>query len=799
MLMFALAAVSPLAGAQELPRHQVASLDYSPKNKSREASEPKYIEAPESQRRGSHETKLGLPFMKNILLDQKSIWTSPSRVRQWDATWLVPLGGLTAALIATDRDATTHVSSSPDRLNRSRKFPDLGAASLIGAAGGLYLWGKITDDDHKRETGLLSGEALVNSFVVTSAIKLAAGRERPLQDDSRGRFGQNGSSFPSEHAVAAWSVASIIAHEYPGPLTKLLAYGFASAVSASRVTSKEHFPSDVLVGSAIGWLIGRQVYRAHHNPELGGDSWDRSLNGFEAESDRQPENMGSPYVPLDSWVYSALERLAALGYIHTEFLGLRPWTRLECARLIDEAGDRFREEEADPPEPTHLYRALEKEFAGDLDLLGGGNNRRWQLESVYTRFTGIAGTPLRDGYHFGQTIINDYGRPYVEGANVVTGFSGRAAAGPFAIYVRGEYQHAPTAPALSQTVREVIAEADATPVQPATTFPSVNQFRLLDTYVAFNHENWQVSFGKQSLWWGSGQSGPLLFSNNAEPIYMLRINRVVPFKLPSIFGWLGPVRSEFFVGKLSGHHFPPRPFIHGQKFSFKPTRNLELGISRTTVFAGVGHPLTLTSFFGSLFNVQGRTPGFDPGDRREAFDISYRFGDWLSLYSNFLWDDAIRRTAMNPGIYVPRIPGLPKLDFRAEAATTDVPNTGGGEGFWFYWNNVYHDAYTNKGNLLGSWVGRQGRGIQLWSTYWLSPRNTVQVGYRHGKVSPGFIQGGGTLNDAAVRANLWVRPDLSISSFVQYERWAFPVLSSSSRSNVTTSVQFTFWPQLRSK
>ena len=523
--------------------------------------------------------------------------------------------------------------------------------------------------------------------------------------------------------------------------------------------------------------------------------------------------VGSTYVPLDSWIYPALERLAGLGYVQTQFLGLRPWTRFECARMVDEARDRVREDDSNSPVPVRLYIALEKEFAEEWEVLGGGRNRRLRLESIYTRFTGITGQPLRDGYHFGQTIFNDYGRPYAEGANVVTGFSSFAAAGPFAFYVRGEYQHAPSAPPLSEQVRNVIATADAVPVQPAAPFPSINRFRLLDTYVAMNAKNWQVSFGKQSLWWGPGRGGPLLLSNNAEPIWMLRLNRVVPFKLPSIFGWLGPVRIDSFFGKLSGHRFPPRPFIHGQKISFKLTPNLEFGFSRTVIFAGVGRPLTLRRFLRSFFSTAGTDPGDpnallnDPGDRRAGFEFSYRIPGlrkWLILYSDSLADEyptalaAPRRAAMSPGIYLPQIPGLSKLDFRAEAVYTDVPSGASIGGKFIYWNGFYRDSHTNKGNLMGSWVGREGRGVQLWSTYWLSPQSTIQVGYRHGKVSQDFIQGGGTLNDIAVGMDLLIRPELRLSTFVQYERWRFPVLSYSGRSNLTSSVQLIYWPHWES-
>ena len=122
----------------------------------------------------SQDNSFGLPLLKNIARDQRAIWTSPSRLRVWDTAWLVPLAGVTAGLMATDRDVSRHLSNSPDTLKRYRRLSDAGALSLVGAAGGLYLWGKVTQDDHKRETGLLSGEALVDSMMLTSALQYSS-------------------------------------------------------------------------------------------------------------------------------------------------------------------------------------------------------------------------------------------------------------------------------------------------------------------------------------------------------------------------------------------------------------------------------------------------------------------------------------------------------------------------------------------------------------------------------------------------------------------------------------------------
>jgi len=76
------------------------------------------------------------------------------------------------------------------------------------------------------------------------------------------------------------------------------------------VTSKQHYASDAFVGSALGWYFGRQIYRARHDPGLGGTAWGSSAPNSETGEPRR-KTPASPDVPLDSWVYPAIERLAA--------------------------------------------------------------------------------------------------------------------------------------------------------------------------------------------------------------------------------------------------------------------------------------------------------------------------------------------------------------------------------------------------------------------------------------------------------------------------------------------------------
>src|SRR5260370_13906580 len=382
------------------------------------------------------ENRLLKPFVQHLALDQKQLWTAPFHWKRQDAQFLLPFAAFTGALIAGDSWISRQVSDKPSQISRSKSISDYTTFSLIGASGASYFSGHFVHNDHLRETGFLAGEAALNSTAVTYLSKSMTQRPRPLDGNGNGTFFQGGASLPSEHSAIAWSVASVIAHEYPGTLTKLAAYGLASTVTLTRVTGKQHFASDVVIGSALGWYFARQVYRAHHDPELGGGGWSDVFDAEDldqGETVRNTANMGSPYVPLDSWVYPAMERLVALGYIRSGFLGMRPWTRMECARLLDEADERM---QGDSSEAQKIHDALAEEFSDESARLGGAANLGVNLDSVYTRFTGISGTPLLDGYHFGQTIINDYGRPYGEGFNNVTGFTSHAVAGPFLFYGR---------------------------------------------------------------------------------------------------------------------------------------------------------------------------------------------------------------------------------------------------------------------------------------------------------------------------------------------------------------------------
>ena len=464
------------------PAANESSQDQSPSSKPGDKN-PVHDKAPGTLRR----------LVVDFGQDQKQIWTSPARIGFSDAAWLVPFAGITAGLFVTDRQYSASLSNTPATIRRYKNVSNAGIAGLAGAAAGMYLISFPAHNEQWRGTGWLAGEAALNSLIPIELMKYSLGRERPYQGTGSGNFFQGGTSFPSEHAAAAWSIAGVIAHEYPGVLPELISYGTAAAIDFSRIHGRQHFPSDVLVGSVLGYLVAQDVYGRRHKPEIGGGTWEPLSHFMEGDRSRSPAYMGSPYVPLGSWIYPAIERLAAFGFVRTESLGLRPWMRLECARLVSEADD-LQAGDSDSPEVQKLYTTLADEFTPEFGLMSGDRNMSAQLESVYARSVGISGTPLTDNFHFGQTILNDYGRPFQEGFNSIAGLSGWASAGPFVFYARGEYESSPSAPSPSRSTLDFISSADDVPPNaPATSIVAISRFRLLDVYVAMNLANWQLS------------------------------------------------------------------------------------------------------------------------------------------------------------------------------------------------------------------------------------------------------------------------------------------------------------------
>ena len=514
-------------------------------------------------------------------------------------------------------------------------------------------------------------------------------------------------------------------------------------------------------------------------------------------------------------MYPQILRLYSLGYIDTVFVGMRPYTRLSVINMLDQSADAIYNSGND--EAIGIYRALRYQLAGDVESPIDHARGHIELDSIYTRVLGISGTPLRDSFHVGQTIVNDYGRPYAAGFNNVTGASVRAEAGRFSFYYRGEYQHAPQFDGYTLAVAQALTTLDEIDAFiPNPTIPygkytdAQNNLRVLEANASVNIASHEVSFGKSDEWFGPGLGGGMAYSNNAEDIYSFRINRVEPLYIPFVSRVLGPVRYDFMIGSLKGHTAPNGDYTHSEGFSFKPTSNVEIGFERTIVWGGKGHePVTLHTFLKGFFDISDTTYAEkngrdDPGARFSSFNFTWRLPylrHWVTLYSDSTVHDDVtppsapRRSGIRPGIYLAQFPGLHKLDLRVEGVNTDPPTGRSIHGSFLYWEAVQKQAYTNKGFIFGDWIGRESKGGQAWLTYHLSGNEYLQVNYRRAKAAKDFIDSGTTQNDYTFAAIKRLGKNVEVNAWLQYEQWKAPLIRTGGQSDVSTAVAITWYPK----
>lgn len=210
----------------------------------------------------------------DFLHDQKDLWTFP--VRLFKGHYLLPtaivVGGTVALIVADPHDAPYFRNHQKNWDDFNDVFdPMITTGEVIALPAGLLAAGYMRHDDREVNTAILAAEAYGDSVVINLAMKAITRRQRPNDVPATGGDWDNtffngsksplkGSSFPSGHSTAVWSVATVVAERYKGrhkPWIPVLSYAMATAISCSRITESAHFPSDVWLGSALGYTIAK--------------------------------------------------------------------------------------------------------------------------------------------------------------------------------------------------------------------------------------------------------------------------------------------------------------------------------------------------------------------------------------------------------------------------------------------------------------------------------------------------------------------------------------------------------------
>ena len=531
-----------------------------------------------------------------------------------------------------------------------------------------------------------------------------------------------------------------------------------------------------------------------------------------------PDGLGSTYIPMDSWVYPELTRLYGMGFLNTMYLGMRPYTRRSVLHMLLASKDAILE--SDNEQAQDIFAKIISKLSAEVPDNRAERGLVYGVDSSYTRFLGIDGPILRDSFHLGQTINNDYGRPYETGFNAIAGASTVEEWGPLSLYIRGEYQHSPSGEGYSSELASQLLLGDRNSYTgPQSTLSEgpiseENPFRLVEAYASVNVLRNEISGGKSDAWIGPSAGSGMAWSNNAENIYSFQINRVEPLNIRYLSKLLGPVRYDFFVGSLKGHQNPRAPWVHSESFSFRPTDNFEFGFERTVIWGGEGHaPVTLGTFWHSFYDTNDtagaeKNSRNDPGARFSAFNLSYRLPK-LRKYVTFYLDSIVhddvtpisapRRASFRTGLYVSQIPKLNKFSLRVEAVSTDPGVAPAHSGQFAYWEVIQVQGYTNNGFIMGDWIGREAKGGQAWLTYHLSGNEWIQFEYLNKKTPFNFVPGGTTQNQFQASIVKRLGREWELNSWVQYEGWKAPAYKPGLQKNTAIAFQLIWYPRLRNK
>ncbi|MBE0500619.1 MAG: capsule assembly Wzi family protein, partial [Desulfuromonadales bacterium] len=424
-------------------------------------------------------------------------------------------------------------------------------------------------------------------------------------------------------------------------------------------------------------------------------------------------------VALDSWVYPALNRLAALGLVESSLQGSRPYSRREAARQVNEARGKI-ENESQNRAVVESFRRLRREFAAELKMIEDGVTLRSyfkplrSLEVGYIYQEGVpsqipakrfgGGVSRISAQQFSLNTNND-GLDYSEHSNVSLSLETEARLGPLLLYWHPLLLAGEDEGELELTTLQGLAVLGLGPVD--------------------------ISVGRQSLWWGQGRHGSLVLTNNAQPLDMVRITNPVPVLLPWVFKILGPIRFDIFWSQLEEDRVIPEPYLAGLRLNFKPIPWLELGASRTVMFGGEGRPDVDAKDFFTILTGKNLDGDEDTSNNLAALDLRLKIPFlWdAELYSELGGEDEaggfISNKAYLGGLYLPRIEPSGRLSLRLEYA--HLSHIDDNSPMW-YRHGIYQSGYTYKRKILGHHAGGGTRDYFTEIEAWLSLQWVASLG-----------------------------------------------------------------------
>ena len=402
----------------------------------------------------------------------------------------------------------------------------------------------------------------------------------------------------------------------------------------------------------------------------------------------------STNVPLDHFSYDALEKLIGQGLIESAMMTTKPLSRLEMARIIAEAIEKYQKIKEKNEIISRLIERLKSEFKDEL--ISTGLFEETTVDSFIK--------PIEDPYVkfiYGRNkpnLENLRGDVFNENSNYRLGFASRMKLfDTAAFYLHPQFAH---------------------------SSPETLDIDLIEAYGKLNLANLELQLGKDSLWWGPGYHGSIILSNNPEPFKMLKISNPRPIELPWIFRSLGPFKAVWFLTELEEARAIPEAKLTALRINFKPHPTFEFGLSRAIMFGGSSRPSVDLKDYLDMWSIQPEQPGTN---QLAGFDLSFLYpledkipAKSIKLYADLIGEDEAgglpARWARLFGLQLNDILRTGRTDLRIEYANnyfSDRPDV-------FYTHGLYLSGYTYKGRIIGHHMGTDTRDFFIRLTHYIT-------------------------------------------------------------------------------
>jgi Capsule assembly protein Wzi len=424
------------------------------------------------------------------------------------------------------------------------------------------------------------------------------------------------------------------------------------------------------------------------------------------------------------WTYDAIKKLVLAGMTDRVVLNTKPMSRLEMARIVAQAITKVTGDEggryADRRDlEDTLYRLLE-EFQPELAELGIEAALQQGNLPGFFQIKPVDKLQVRTAY-----AKDDVDLENKQGDSFREGFNGRLAT--FSRGQIGDFFSATLSPEL-----RIDEQAN------------VNA-RVLEGFAKFTLYNVEAGGGRESLWWGPGFNGSMLFSTNARPFDLIKAGAAEPFTLPWIFEYLGPIKLTYMLGQLEENRDFPHTKLTGLRLNLTPATFLELGLSRVVQFNGDGRPSVGFGDYMRIFFGPGSDDPNSPLNNNTLLSVDFSlrlpnvsrylplFKD-LEIYGELGWDDTCCEDIFIPnlpggiiGLYSPNLFGSSQTELRIEYAATSKIQ---------FNSSIYSSGYAFKGRPIAHFIGTKANDFFVRIARWFGPNVLVGVEFDRAKIGP---------------------------------------------------------------